>query len=148
MEIFLRMGARRLSKIFPLHHVCGYVEGEILANLPGIHALTGCDTTSKIGSKTMLFKRSLYLNLIDSFGIRELDHDMMSKAELFLLSVLQENTIHQSFDEMRYNKYHQMKILDFSKLVCSTDSVNLHIKRAYLQSLKWYNSHSPPSNYP
>ena len=38
MEIFLKMGARRLSKIFPLHHVRGYVEGEILAKLPGIHA--------------------------------------------------------------------------------------------------------------
>ena len=43
-------GMRRV--ILPLHDICSALGNDLIECLPAIHALTGCDTTSKIATKS------------------------------------------------------------------------------------------------
>lgn len=55
-ELYLKLGR---GKTVPLHMLVQKLEHDIVANLPAIHALSGCDTTSKVGSKLACLKKSL-----------------------------------------------------------------------------------------
>ena len=43
-------GMRRV--ILPLHDICSALGNDLIKCLPAVHALTGCDTTSKIATKS------------------------------------------------------------------------------------------------
>ena len=43
-------GMRRV--ILPLHDICSALGNNLIKCLPAVHALTGCDTTSKIATKS------------------------------------------------------------------------------------------------
>ena len=46
----------------------------------------------------------------------------------------------QTFDELPFQTYHGKNFqLDFEKLPCTSRSIRLHIKRAYLQTFRWIN---------
>ena len=54
--------------------------------LPAVHALTGCDTTSKISTKASAFrvaKEEHYKQYLKDFLMKELDHDLCLKVEHF-----------------------------------------------------------------
>ena len=110
----------------------------LIKALPAIHALTGSDTTSKIGSKTAILKRSVELEAIASFGKAELTNEMIKGAETVLLQLLGHPEF-KEFDEYRFQQfYDSKKSLSLKKMVCCSSTIELHIKRAYLQANCWY----------
>ena len=104
----------------------------------------GCDTTSKIGTKTSALKtasRNDFSTLV-SFGKTNLDDSMLDIAERFLVQCICKDESVTTFDQLR-NKiyYRKSQLLDLEKLPPTSTSIMLHIKRAYLQTHVWL--HSP-----
>ena len=59
--------------------------------LPAVHALTGCDTTSKITTKASAFRVAKEEHLkqyLKYVVMKELDHDLCLKVEHFLVKCL------------------------------------------------------------
>ena len=67
----------------------GVVNNNLVSCLPAIHALSGCDSTSKVGPKLSGMKASMELSLLEGFGVEELSPQMISNAEKFLVSGLE-----------------------------------------------------------
>ena len=114
----------------------------LVSRLPAIHALSGCDTTSKVGSKLSGIKSSVDLSLLYGFGEEELSAEMINKAEQFLSAL--KKTDCSTFDEYCWEQYHNSsKELNFNQLVCCSSTIQEHNKRAYLQSRIWYQAPTP-----
>ena len=109
--------------------------------IPAIHALTGCDTTSKVSTKKVAFAcaQSDSVDFIQTFAKQPLSENMINDAESFLVKCLSPKSISVStFDELRYIKYHSQSFnLDFEKLPTTSTSIRKHIKRAYFQGFRW-----------
>ena len=126
----------------PLHESTTNLPDEVVRVLPAIHALTGCDTTSKVGTKRQAFNaahKSEHFHLED-FGIKPLDDEMFLSAEKFLLDNMSRNANRaaDSFDQLRYDRYHARgSSLSMDKLPCTSNSLRKQIKWAYYQCNLW-----------
>jgi len=111
----------------------------LVAVLPAVHALTGCDTTSKISTKHAAFKDAEQggSELIKDFGKLQLTSNVEHKAEKFLPNAIGGSEFDTMY-KIRCFQYHQKGIKnDFVKLAPTSSSIALHIKRAYLQCYRW-----------
>ncbi|KAG1678573.1 hypothetical protein GQR58_013376 [Nymphon striatum] len=107
-----------------------------------LHALTGCDTTSKVSTKYAAFKVAEQggSDLIKDFGKLEFTNDMEHRAETFLSSAVAGSKF-DTMDQIRYFQYHHKGIKNnFEELAPTSSSIALHIKRAYLQCYQWVNA--------
>ena len=50
-ELWVRVGRGNITHILPLHTLHARLGSRMCSVLPALHSLTGCDITSKIGSK-------------------------------------------------------------------------------------------------
>ena len=72
------------------------ISDDVVCILPAVHALSGCDTSSKVGMKVQACKavqKSEHRSLI-TFGIAPLDEDMFPAAERFLLDCMSRTATH------------------------------------------------------
>ena len=126
----------------PLHESVENLPDEVVRILPAIHALTGCDTTSKIGSKLQAFnaaQKSEHFHL-EEFGKKQLDDEMFLSAEKFLLDCMSRNAKQtaDSFDQLRYDQYHACgSTLSIDKIPCTSNSLRKQIQWAYYQCNLW-----------
>ena len=76
--------------------------------LPAIHALTGCDTTSQVGTKGNALKVGFNKGseLLSSFKLQRLDEDNIQNAEKFLVNCISKNEV-DTFDELRHQFFHE-----------------------------------------
>ena len=113
--------------------------------MPAVHALSGCDTTSKVATKASALhtaEKTGYEQL-QSFGKRPISEEIIAAAQKFLVDCISKDSKVQTFDELRFQTYHSKNFqLDFEKLPCTSRSIRLHIKRAYLQTFRWFNAAS------
>ena len=106
--------------------------------LPAVHTLTGCDTTSKVGTKKKalsLLKSGKYTEL-KNFGSTELlDSNLTEIAESFLVKCMPSSSSASNFDELRHHVYHASKLnkLHVEKLPCCSSSLHFRILRAHRQ---------------
>ena len=124
-----------MSRAVPIHNLVVETPSILVSVLPALHALTGCDTTSKIPTKYAAFKVEEQggSELIKDFGKLQLTSDMEHKAEKFLPSAIGGSKF-DPMDKIRYFQYHHKGIKNnFEKLAPMSSSTALHIKRAYLQ---------------
>ena len=118
------------------HILCEVLDNQVIEILLAIHSLSGCDMTSKVGTKhTALIQAKDYSYLLQDFRKKDLSDGMLENAEEYLTRVLSKDF--KVMNDLRIFKYHRMKNLDFMKLP-PTSSLKLHIKRAYLQANRWY----------
>ena len=116
----------------PLHDLLRVLNPDAVSILPAALALTGCDTTSKVGTKKKVLHavESCYGHL-QTFGKVVLSDHMICQAEEFLLKCVS-NDKAESFNNLRYIVYHKQSFgLDMVKLPPTSESIVLHIKRAY-----------------
>ena len=109
-----------------------------------MHALTGCDTIRKVGTKASGLQLKIEENqkLLFDFERGELSENMSAMAEYFLTKFISHATEFQTFDELRHHVYYTKNFqLDTEKLPCTSSAVRLHIGRAYLQCYLWL--HAP-----
>lgn len=108
--------------------------------MPAGHALTGCDTVAKVGTKLAMLKKLKHCNdLISDFGHDRLDGITISAAEQFLVNVIMRSDLAEckTFDEIRLQSYLHMKKKKFVDLPCSSNAIQQNIKRAYMQTKLW-----------
>ena len=126
------------KKLTPLHNLHSCLPIHLIEVLPQLHSLTGCDTTSKIGTKPAAIKNQMFFSDIKDFGIKDLNVDLILKAENFLIHALSPKVNCSTFDQLRCNEYLKYnRKVDFAKLPCTSASIHLHIQRAYLQCNRW-----------
>ena len=125
-----------------------YLGGSHPDKMTAVHAstdaLTGCDTTSKVGSKLSALQAASRCGyeLLFSFGNSEISNEMILSAERFLVNCTARKSEMKTFDDLRSQTYHQKSFqLNLEKLPAMSSSFFLHIKRAYLQCHLWI--HAP-----
>ena len=77
------------NELYPLHKLILNLSPNVNNNLPAGHALTGCDSVAKVGTKPSLLKvLKTDGSLIQDFGVDRLDEEMIDQAESFLVKVI------------------------------------------------------------
>ena len=74
-----------------------------------IHWISGCDTTSKVGTKTSALKMASTKNFIDllAFGQSDIDQRVLEDAENFLLRCISKDVNFKTFDSLRNFVYYK-----------------------------------------
>ncbi|CAB3989604.1 Hypothetical predicted protein, partial [Paramuricea clavata] len=107
-----------------------------------LHALTGCDTTSKISTKLSALntvRKPDDASLIINFDCPPpITDNAIELAELFLFKCLKPSTELETFDELRLAAFDSNSLkLDFKKTVCTSTDAWKHIQRNYYQMQLW-----------
>ena len=98
-KIWVKFGILENQRHIPVHQLAEILGTEKSRALLKAHILTGCDITSKIGSKPAAFKACPEKYLYD-FG--EEFHDYhLQMAEKYLVKVIEPNIAERSFDDWR-----------------------------------------------
>ena len=130
------------GNVTPLHEAGENLPSNVVYILPTVHALSDCDTTSKIGTKMQAFKAAFKSEYSASkdFGISPLENDTYIIAEHFLLECISRvvSRSEETFNDLRYSRYHSQNYkLDLNKFPCTSNSLRFHIQRAYFQCRLW-----------
>ena len=129
-ELWMRAGLGDTTRYIPLHLIAER-KHELCTVLPAIHILTGCDTTSKVGTKLSALKPPA-VQLLSEFGksLSSPNQDeIIGKAEEYLVQVLKPNSTCTTMDNLRYDIYHQSKVSDLHSLPPTSSDLHLHILR-------------------
>ena len=135
-EIWVLGGQGATSRAIPVHDLAERIGQSVRDILPAVHALTACDTTSKVGTKEAALKASEHTGseLLSSFGKEPLSDDMIAAAKKFLVGCLSDISTIKSFDELRYHQYHKKSFeFNLEKLAATSNTIHMHIMRAYFQ---------------
>ena len=126
----LEIWCHHLNKMSPVHEAVYNLPDDVVRILPAIHALRGCDTTSKVGTKLQAFKaahKPEYAAL-NRFGVDPLNEEMFELAEHFLLECATrvKNRKEETFDELRYSKYHSLQYkMDLQTFPCTSNTIRI-----------------------
>ena len=150
LELYLLKKGRLKTKtvtqneLYPLHHLLHKVSPILIDSLPAGHALTGCDTVAKVGTKSNLLKvLNINGSMLLDFGQEDLNEEVIMKAEQFLLKIVASKSMSQvclTFDDLRIKMYHYNRDKKFISLPCTSNEIRQHIRRAYLQARVWIES--------
>ena len=135
LELWVLCGQGSTSRAVPIHNLVEETPSILVFVLPEVHALTGCDTITKVSTKYAAFKVAEQggSELIKDFVKLQLTSDMEHKAEKFLASAIGGSKF-DPMDKIRHFQHHHKGIKNnFEKLAPMSSSTALHIKRAYLQ---------------
>ncbi|KAJ8873318.1 hypothetical protein PR048_026952 [Dryococelus australis] len=89
LELCVQCGQGNTSRAVPIHKLVEDLDHSTIEILPPLHAITGCDTTSKSGTKLTALKHSkLSPHLLPTFGTTDICEAMMDDAEEFLVGML------------------------------------------------------------
>ena len=140
-ELWLIRNSGLNRSILPLKKICLTLGDELIKCLPALHALTGCDTTSKIATKLAALNAiriPVNLPLLANFNCSQLTDNEIKLAEIFLVKCLKPSTYFETFDELRIDTFdnNAMK-LDFEKTACTSTNIRMHIKRSFYQMQLW-----------
>ena len=139
-------GTSKQRKCYPVYIIASKLDGDILNNILGFHALTGCDTTSSYSgvSKKTCWKQ--YLNtprLLQSIGR---DVNVLEVEEfvyrLYGGSVESEEA---NIDLLRFNLFSKAR-KGLELLPPTKDALELHCARADYQAKIWLNASSAKMN--
>ena len=106
-ELWLVSGRGNSIAFFPIHDLANDLDSDLVEVLPAIHALTGCDTTSKVGAKSRAVREgACCYHLLYAFGRDALDDEMIADAETFVLKCITKHDV-DTFDEVRFIVYQE-----------------------------------------
>ena len=142
LELWVLCGQGNTDRAVPAHNLVVEMPSILVSVLPAVHALTGCDTTSKVSTKNAAFKVAEQggSELIKDFGKLQLTSDMEHKAEKFLTCAIGGFKF-DTVDKICYFQYHHNDNKNnFEKLAPMSSSIALHMKRTYPQCYRWVNA--------
>ena len=130
-ELWVKGGKGDTTRYIPTHTLYEKLGSELCSVLPALHSLTGCDITSKIGTKKAGHDANP-VSFLCSFGKHPiLNETEISMAEQFLSNVLKKNGNHKSFDELRVALYNFSNDKSHWNLPPTSTALVPHIKRAF-----------------
>ena len=146
-HFWLNKGSGTSRKIHPIHSIVRDIGLDVIKYLPAAHALTGADTTSKVGTKHSLMSKTDKFELLEGFGMSELTEEMFQRVEEFLVKCISNSKstiVCKNFDELRITAYNTYSNgLDLQKMPCTSAALREHIKRSYLQANMWISATLP-----
>ena len=145
IELWVVSGKSNSKLAVPLHRIIESIDSNVVDILPAAHALPGCDTSSKVGTKLSALQIALKqgYDLLFDFGRTELSEKMISSAERFLVCCVSRNSDFDTFDELRNHAYHaKSSQIDLEKLPPTSSSIRLHIKQHTSKVFPGYMHHS------
>ena len=102
-ELWVKGGVGDSTRYIPIH-LLAEKHQSICATLPALHALSGCDVTSKVGTQNAALKAQPAEYLAD-FGQIPNDQDtepIYEKAEMYVVQVLKRGSNCKTTDELRH----------------------------------------------
>ena len=136
------------GNVSALHESLESIPDELIRVLPAIHALSGCDTTSKVGTKLQAYRAAQKdeYRALEKFGVIELDDEMNRVAEHFLLDCMSRTAQRSvdTFDELRYERYHKPGKFSVEKFPCSSNTLKAQIRWAFFQCNLWLGAATKP----
>ena len=127
-ELWIKAGVADTSRYIPLHSLSAKIGPELCRILPAIHSLTGCDFTSKFGTKLASLQANPGLYLQDFGFLNRNKEKQVASAEQYLCNVKKKGTQCKRMDQLRSYLYHHAKSPDLPPTSCDT---RLHILRAF-----------------
>ena len=103
-ELWVKYVMGESSRYIPIHIMANKIGPIECSVLFKAHILTGCDVTSKVGTKSAALKANPEMYLLQ-FGEGDRSRASYDNAEKYLIKVIQPNSKCSSFDELRYNLY-------------------------------------------
>jgi len=101
-------GARDTSRYVPVHDLAYKIVRGLCQVLPALHILTGCDYTSKFGTKHAALKANPEKYLLQFGTISDIDRQVVV-AEEYLVQVFKKSQTCRSLDQLRCHLYHHAK---------------------------------------
>ena len=100
-ELWVIKGQGNSSRAFPVHNLVRLMKSGVVDVLPAVHVLSGCDTTSKVGTKKSALQAAEETGdeQLHSCGKLPLSDDMVSAAEKFLVDCVSTSDKVDTFDE-------------------------------------------------
>ena len=102
VEIWMKYGTGEGERLIPMHILGNIIKPKLCKIILKAHILTGCDVTSKVGTKLAALNSDPELYL-ESFGESEMPStEVLKRAEQYLVQVLKKNSQCENFDKLRY----------------------------------------------
>ena len=126
-EVWITAGTGASSRFIPIHMLAKSIGETLCSLLPAVHVLTGCDYTSKFGTKMAAIKASPQNYLMDFGNTEHNIEEQVAQAEKYLVQVKRKGSDCSTLDQLRYHMYHQSKSLD---LPPTSSEIRQHISRS------------------
>ena len=152
-EVYVRFGAGEKTGDIPIHVLANRLGDHLSSSIIlKTHVPTGCDATSKTGTKSSAIKNNPE-RFLEDFRIKEPSDAAFKSAEHYLVNVIQPSSNCRTFDELRYEMY-RIQEKGLSELSPTSYSLHRHLLRSHYfvtfcltleQSLLYHNKsiHSP-----
>ena len=108
----------------------GRLGADLCAVLPALHSLTGCDITSKIGTKKAALKADPKSHL-QGFGATAPLTSLVKHAEEYLVKVVNSGRKSKNFQDFRIDQFRFSKIAWHQNLPPTSQGLEPHIYRAF-----------------
>lgn len=125
-------------------HLAAQSLGENICHiLPALHSLTGCDSTSRLGSKKNSLKAAsldFVQNALGHLGNPYLSVEQLIELETTCTYLFANKKL--TADELRYKLISQNIGfgLNLLRVICTSDALHLHMLRASAQTYVWINA--------
>lgn len=144
-ELWVKAGVGDSTRLIPIHALVMRIGNDLSHVLPAVHTLTGCDYTSKVGTKHAALRASPEI-FLKHFGTLSVDMESeFAAAEEYLTQVLKKGTSCRTTDELRCLLYHQSKRMSYEQLPPTSCSLREHIRRAFYVTNEMISLLSSPS---
>ena len=127
-ELWMRGGVGNTARFIPVHTLAINIGQPLCKVLLAVHMLTGCDSTSKFGTKAAALKAKPAEFLVDFGSDPELIN--FSRIEEYLVQVYKSGIPLKTMDELRYYVYHHSK-KSIDELPPTSRMTKAHILRAF-----------------
>ena len=148
-EVFIKIGVGEKTRFLPIHDVSRTLGSDLCAMVPGLHALSGCDSVSaffkkgkKLPWKIVKEEPEKYENLSQLGENSSISDAIVSDVEKLVCVMYSSSTVSHSNDinELRYKLFCQ-KQHGSESLPPSRNALEEHTKRANYQALIWKSAH-------
>ncbi len=127
-ELWMKMGVANTTRFVPLNKLELKLGPQLCDVLPALHALTGNDITSKVGTKSASLKAEPTKYLLE---FEKTSNAEVTSAEQYLVQVMKKGSTFETMDKLRYEIYHHSKSASFADLPPTSFSLKGHIMRAH-----------------
>jgi len=102
-ELWIKTGVGDSTRFIPIHTLASTIGTDVCRVLPAVHCLTGCDYTSKIGTKNAAMEAKPCQYLTDFGFIQNCPNveSQISSAEEYLVQVLERGTDCKTMNQLR-----------------------------------------------
>jgi len=139
-EIWFQTGTAKQRSFVAVHDVD--LDPVLRHNLPGFHAISGCDTVSQfcgIGKTTAWKTFTSNCPLLDGLGRGTLTEQTLTDVENFICRLYSNNENDTNINDVRFKMFLKGS-KDPEKLPPTRSSLKLHIQRAHHQCTIWLSS--------